>query len=417
MKKIFNILALTAVAFSLQSCLHDDEETFSTPAAQRIQESVEATKTLLTSSPNGWLLEYYTGSDYSGPGMTMLMRFDDSKVYISSDTFEPTDMSSSTWDVKKDQGVVISVDTYNEILHTFSTPSSSALDGYEADYEFVVLSRSQDSIVVRGKKWGNRMVMTRMGDDTTWEDYLTKSQETDSCLAKYYQTLGNTTLTVNASSRRITTDDDATGTAYIPTPTGIKFPTPYSIDGKQVSSMTLDSSTRNLQCDELGAVSVKIVPLSTMIQSGEWYLTAEGMSSSVSTYFSYMIMGMSSYSCEPGFVCFGKYWSTRWGMNIALVQGTTVYASYADYDLEAVNDSTIMLSNGALDYIGNGQLVYESMYGQYVFDMFGLDDETSTWKLSTDDPARPSYIRFQNAKNVNQYFRVLPTTVYYPFSE
>ena len=62
MKKRFLYLMLAVVAFSMQSCLHDDNDVFDKSAAERIDEAVANAKSVLESSPNGWHLEYYLGA-------------------------------------------------------------------------------------------------------------------------------------------------------------------------------------------------------------------------------------------------------------------------------------------------------------------------------------------------------------------
>lgn len=416
MKKIFNILMIAAVALSVQSCLHDDDEVFDKPAAERIAESVSETETLLKSSPNGWKFNYYLGSDYSAGGTAMLMRFDDAKVYISCDAFPVDSVSSSTWSVKQDQGVVISIDTYNEILHAFSEPSSSALDGMEGDYEFIVQRATQDSIYVKGKKWKNKMVLTRVSEDTNWADYLTQVNNIYNTLGRYYMTTSGTQLAFDSDNRLAYVGDDTTnGYSYCATSTGIVFAQPLTIDGKQVSSMSLDTATRSLASTELGTVSPYAKPLVEQILEGVWYVTSEGISDRVNTYYQYMCTGMANYLCVLGYANLGKYYGNKWAFNIGLVSSGYVYAAYVEYDTEAINDSTLAITNGTLDNIGNAELVYSNMYGSYVIDMFGQGTKTTTWELTTDDPLNPSYIQFKNVSKPKEYFRVVPSVLYYPF--
>lgn len=408
---------IAAVALSVQSCLHDDDEVFDTPAAERIAESVSETETLLKSSPNGWQLNYYLGEGYSNGGTAMFMRFDDAKVYVSCDAFPVDSVSSSTWSVKQDQGVVISVDTYNEILHAFSEPSSSYLNGQEGDYEFIVQRATQDSIYVKGKKWKNKMVLTRVSEDTNWADYLTEVNKMYDALGLYYMTADSTQLAFNWNSRLAYIGDDTTnGHTFCATPTGIVFPEPLEIDGKQVSTMAVDTVTRALTCDKLGTVNAYAKPLVDMLLDGVWYVTADGMSNYVTRCFQYLVSGMSSYSFELGYASLGKYYGTKWAFNLALVRSGYAYAAYVEYDTERVDDNTLTISNGEFDDIGNAEYTYQSLGGSYVMDnVLGTKTKSTTWKLSTDDPLRPTYIQLTKSTSSSQYFRVLSDAVYYPF--
>lgn len=419
MKKIYSFLVLGMLMLTVQSCLHDDKELFDKSAAERIQESVENTKNLLTSSPNGWLMYYYTGEEYSGGGYNVLMRFTSSTAYVSADYSEVDSVSHSSWDVKKDQGVVISFDTYNGNLHIMSNPSSAALDGQEGDYEFVVLSMSEDTIYVRGKKWDNHMVMVRMPENITWTEYLTQVKEATNHLAQTYTTSSGATVTLDFSSNRIYAGDDSNGMPFTITPEGLIFPEAYEIDGKEVTSLALDQATGELSDTSIGSLEPYIVPLSEQVMNGVWYLGPDGMSSSVLSKCNTLATTMSSVGFYCYFLSLGQYYSssTKWSFNIGLLSGSTVYQTYSQFDITAVDDNTVKLSNGEFDSIGNGEYIYNYYGGKGIFEMFGLDTDVTTWKLSTDNPLRPSYIRFENADDPTEYFCAYSDVIHYPFGD
>ena len=80
-------------------------------------------------------------------------------------TYTPGDVFSSNYSVKTEQSTILTFDTYNPMFHKFSEPKgSSNVSGYNSDYEFVFLraSENQDTIVLRGKKYGQEMTMTRL---------------------------------------------------------------------------------------------------------------------------------------------------------------------------------------------------------------------------------------------------------------
>lgn len=417
MKKIFSFITFAVLMLALQSCLHDDTELFEKSAATRIQESVDETKALLTSSPNGWQVNYYYGEEYSGGGVNMLMRFTDNTVYISSDAYPVDSVSHSTWDIKKDQGVVISVDTYNEILHSMSNPSSSYLNGAEADYEFVVLRSTNDSIYLRGKKWDNHMVMTRMSEGTNWADYLTQVNETYNSLANTYTTSAGTTITFDLTYGRIYAGDDTDGMPFVAKPDGIEFAEAYEIDGQSVTSMSLNKSTNVLTNTVLGTISPVAVPLAEQVINGVFYLGPEGMSTSVLKKCNTLATKMSTAGCTCYFLSLGKYYSssTKYSFNIGLLSGSTIYQTYSQFDVVTVDDTTIQLTNGTFDSIGNGEYIYNYYGGKDIFEMFGLSPTVTTWKLSTDNVYRPTYIRFENADDADEYFCAYTDAIIYPF--
>lgn len=169
MKKIFLYIIMAVTGLSLQSCLHDDNEVFEKSAAERINEAVANTKRVLTSSEYGWVMHYYAGREYAYGGINLAMKFGDGKVDMYNETAKSGGVYpsvTSTYKITRDQGPVLAFDTYNYMIHVYGDPAGgpTEVDGYEADYEFVIMSISEDenTIMLQGKKFGNTMMMERL---------------------------------------------------------------------------------------------------------------------------------------------------------------------------------------------------------------------------------------------------------------
>ncbi len=159
-------------ALLLQSCLHDDNEIFDKSASERLSEAVATDKAILQSSSNGWALHFFTEKEYQGIGLTYLMKFGtDGKVTVSSEMYGADETRTSSYDIITDQGPVLTFNTYNEIFHELSNPSMQDDDGEGADYEFVVLKATQDTILLQGKKFKNEMYLTRIPEGQSWDSY------------------------------------------------------------------------------------------------------------------------------------------------------------------------------------------------------------------------------------------------------
>lgn len=265
MKKIFLYIALFAGMFSVQSCLHEEEEVFDTPAAQRIEDVVKADKALLESATNGWKFEYYYGYEYENGGVNFLVKFKDGKVTATGETtvlleYEPGTTSSSSYDVVTDLGPVLSFNTYNDILHELAQPYQSAVDGLYGDYEFIIQKTTNDSIYLKGKKWGNKVLMTRLADDVNWADYMTSVINTS------YDVLTDYSGTINGQKATAGLDvdynwffaevgDEYVEMPYIYTSTGVKLREPVTIAGKEIQYLNYDSSTRLLTAEGDPSVS------------------------------------------------------------------------------------------------------------------------------------------------------------------
>lgn len=238
MKKLLLYMLVAVGALSVQSCLHDFEDAFDTPAAQRIEETVAADKALLESATNGWLFEFYYGQDYTYGGMNYFVRFENGKAYISGDVYGPGYVASSSYDVITDMGPVLTFNTYNEVFHELSNPESGNVEGYQGDFEFVIMKATNDSIYLQGKKWGNKMLMTRLADDFSWDDYMEQTAVIEDAVT-FLEYQGE----VNGKPALLTLDTDYLHLYYTPeggeeidmpyiyTATGLKLREPIDVNG------------------------------------------------------------------------------------------------------------------------------------------------------------------------------------------
>lgn len=264
MKNIINSILIGTAVLGLSACsLHDDTELFGEPAAERLEKNVAADKTLLESAANGWELHMWTGKDYSGGGYTYFMKFANDKVTVSSDIAPANMKTTSSYDVISDQGPVLTVNTYNEVFHYLAEPSMDDDDGEQQDYEFVIMRTTNDSIYLRGKKWGNHMVMTRVAESTSWEDEINKIQQMDEGLMRTFSLVeGNDTLGgVSLGDDRILTYTDKSGYKKIPyyvSTKGITLAKPLEVNGKAMQELDYDANDMSLNPDGATAQGVKL---------------------------------------------------------------------------------------------------------------------------------------------------------------
>ena len=241
MKKIFAYILCVAAAFSMQSCLHDDEEVFSESASVRLGNTVADTKTLLESAENGWLFHYYTGEEYSYGGYTFLVKFKNGKAHVSGDIAPAGMVTSSSYDVVKDQGPVLTFNTYNEIMHYLAQPYQNPVDGEQGDFEFLIMKTEQDRILLTGKKWKNRMVLERLPENVNWEAYLTQVQTLNECLLYNYELMvggeRKGKVAFDARNRRAVfqVGNESYDTPYSLTDNGFVLPDPVRIGGMDVN--------------------------------------------------------------------------------------------------------------------------------------------------------------------------------------
>jgi len=263
MKHILISILLAGMAMTLQSCLHDDNEKFDTPAANRIIQEVAKDKQLLEAAPNGWELHYYSGSEYSGGGYTMLIRFENGKAHVSSDLSGNTSLvTTSSYDVIKDMGPVLTFNTYNELMHFLAQPYQNDVEGEQGDFEFLILEASAERFKLKGKKWKNEMVMTRIPDGVVWKDYLEELKSVNSKLFFVYddkidgKDVGN--LFLDKDSRRVgVIGENMPTSAYYVTTKGIHLHDAIDIgNGVMVSDLEVDPTTGELKAPGQPSLSI-----------------------------------------------------------------------------------------------------------------------------------------------------------------
>ena len=125
MKNITIYLLLALACLGLQSCLFQEENYFDDSSANRATADVNRCSELLKAAPNGWVMEYYIGKDYSLGGITLLCRFDGQRVTMASQMSEADETVSSLYSVKSEQATMLSFDTYNYLVHYFGQPQGS----------------------------------------------------------------------------------------------------------------------------------------------------------------------------------------------------------------------------------------------------------------------------------------------------
>ena len=147
-RTIYFLLAL--VCLGLQSCLFQEEDYFDDSSANRATADVKRCSELLEAAPNGWVMEYYVGKDYSLGGITLLCKFDGQRVTMASQIAGADETVSSLYSVKSEQATMLSFDTYNYLVHYFGQPQGSMADDPNGtlggDYEFVISDATADRI-------------------------------------------------------------------------------------------------------------------------------------------------------------------------------------------------------------------------------------------------------------------------------
>lgn len=284
MRKLLLYIALTVtVVTGLQSCSNEVDDLFPESAAQRLNNSVEKYHQLLQSADSGWVMEYFPGYPTEIGGYVYTSKFYGEDVDIRSQlTFTngtglwlAGSASTLQYDVKAEQGVILSFDTFSYPFHFWSRPTTSNYAGYQGDYEFEFMRTSQDedTITLRGKKYGNTMTMFKLKEGA--REYINEVADmTDATLMpdRRYFTINGTQypflITANGILYIISQDStqiDAQGRTIF-RPNGFGFYEPLEYNGTTMKDFTYDTTTGDL-VSENGSAVIKMPSLKEQFYS------------------------------------------------------------------------------------------------------------------------------------------------------
>lgn len=280
MKNLKYYILFFVGVFLMQSCLHEEEDIFGKSSAQRLNEAQKYYEKVLTSAPNGWILEFIAGdTDANRRGaFNFLLKFENGNVTASVDKLALSDINpTSTEPYKKitslyrfdqDMSVTISFSTYNSFLHYYHEQHGSYTT-YKGDFEFTIMEAYDDLVILRGKKYGNIMEMHRLPEDVTWEKYLENVNnviEDTGIYAQFElqsngQKIGEGTKNTNSRYSFTLTDNVVVGSNAVYTQDGLKFVNPLNVNNKELQNFVWDPTTKTYKCTDNGAGDIIIVAI------------------------------------------------------------------------------------------------------------------------------------------------------------
>ena len=233
MKKIYFLIA-TVTAMMMASCTIEQDDFFSDSSANRADNAIAADVQVLTSAANGWLMQYFPDSQQSYGGYNEIIRFKaDGKAEILGEAYSDS-IYTSLYSVTQSAGIVLTFDSYNPEFHAFSDPSApiggSEGTGWDGDFDFSILKCTAEEVVLKGKKTGNKIVMTPM-PTSDWEAYLNGIWDVEDGMnaKKYGIHIGGEEIIAMRLNRTLIMDYEDNGeeyevtASYIITPQGFKF--------------------------------------------------------------------------------------------------------------------------------------------------------------------------------------------------
>ena len=404
MKKTYRLLfALTALVFTA-SCTPEVEDAFDKPSPDRIAEAISETKDILTAAPNGWKMAYQGSGGFGG--FNILCKFDKEDNVFCEEESEHA-KATSHYTVQQGQGVLLSFDSFNAALHKYSDPvgkingKSVGKDGkgFQGDFEFRVMSCTKDSIVLEGRKHGDRVVMTPMPEDLTWDSFFTQIATVASGMSseRYNIIIDKDTLPARMNLHTLHTTDKngkAVAIPFIYTPQGIEVLKADSLNGRKLTAFTYSTDDKWVDPNDKSVMLSPrdITPLEAFF-SDNWTInvgyssTAEmNVWKAAAAYAASKNMEIVTvyFSTTPGFLSLSSYVGDDWG-NLRTLYSTSGKDQITIKGFRPNPKGTANERNGAV------------FYNQYklkdIANTFLVNGQATDYTLSIDNPKHPLWLR------------------------
>lgn len=409
LKHIIASLFVACAVFT--SCAVEEDEIFDQPASLRADATAAAYNQILTSAQNGWVMEYYPSSYQSYGGFVVACKFNaNGTVNVSADyatDSEGSYTSSSLYQVTQDDGIMLSIDTYNEVFHYLSTPSSDegagSGKGFEGDFDFHILSCSAEKVVLKGTKTGSKAEMYPLAGSV--DEYFAKINKVkeESRSLSYITELENVSVSYSLYDQVLSYnykqgEDEVSGDIpFVYTTTGIKFFETAEIAGKKVSELTWDGE-KFVSKD--GFVMELYLNAMDIFLSNTWYMSDKLMDNAFLKYW------YTSYVqfIAPNELNFSNMYVTFQPGYLLLHHESELGSGYLVYQM-ATSGSAFSASPYSYDSALTAKLWSYTQF-QYLFYPFWGE----TFTVEIDDMKKPTMAILTNADGDQLALTIAPSS-------
>lgn len=394
MRKVFNIWFLLMALVAMTSCQQEIEDLFDKSSSERIDDAIDNSVKILSSASNGWVMEYYGGSQYGG--YNVICKFKpNGEVTVASEAGKPDATFTSHYKIEQSQGVILSFDSHNPLIHFYSDPHNPNNigddgKGMNGDFEFRVLKAAADSVILVGKKHGARILMTPMAKDMKWDAYLKKIAEVEKAMRfKFYNFVVNKDAKLlSPSYRSFAIPNEVDGNTvdvicnYIVTPKGLKFYKPYTINGKTLTGFKYTNDGKFKFPESVNSeVSLNgiIIPLSQQVVSLSWHMKFSTMGKVGRQFWNKMSGIQEQLGEDLKSTALGK---SNGKFGFVFISGKYQGCMYMDYKI--IDDTHIQLWGTGKGDGNGGWYAKNALFYNYVAP-FGWGDVKRTFKIEGDD--------------------------------
>lgn len=206
---LFAALVCFAATMTTTSCRFEEDDYFDESASLRVEHAIDSVRTILTTAENGWVMQYFCGTGVKHfEGFNLFARFTEGgkvtlagnhRMLRNGNAGKYTE-AASLYSLLLEDGPVLAFNTWNDVLTPFvdpvspwSAPNTLVKDGegMKGDNNFVIMSYSDDQIIMRGERYQAEVRLTKC--PTSWADYIAdtdkmKNYITNTSISNYYVT-------------------------------------------------------------------------------------------------------------------------------------------------------------------------------------------------------------------------------------
>ena len=443
MKKIYQLLFAAVAMTVLSACSMKEDAIFDESASQRVDENTEAVRTVLKSAQNGWLMEYYGSLSFGG--YNVMVKFDGDQATVASEKWGNNHVAgidattgkcittTSHYKMEQSMGTILSFDEYNATLHYYAMPNNpdysyDTADGLYGDFEFRVMKATADSVILRGKKHNNKIVMTPIPAGKTWESIIKEAEETEQYMSSRSYTLAGEdmpagkviTATSNGGYRsfvfeyRDSFDQKQTVVApYIVKADGFYFYREVDVDGIILDGLlkgTTDEyfvfrNNPKLQLD------TEMPTLAESIVGSNWYQLYGSVGELAKPYWDAMLEQLKTYGKNKEEV---KIYTATIGLTsedkLACSMSTSTDAPLWGFTLEVLNDQGTRVKFNQYSTTKNkaGTAYRKIGWDKVLNCIYG-----HTFDLTCDYQRRPSWIKMSDINDPKNVITIYSTPMYF----
>jgi len=253
------IVAFAVLVAALSTSCEKKEKIFDEPSSTRMEKFLDNVQNVISKPEHGWYMAYFTDQSLTPGGTIYTIQFDKpaaGQATIFHEDVQPAEGwgDSCMYKLTRDDGPVLSFDTYNAVMHYYSESSPDYYDSMGGDFEFDIVSACPDSVVLRGKHSHNIFKMYPLAEEPA--SYIAKvqnmAQELTIGLVEAEITGGLIEMEIDLATRTLAigrkgaSDSEIVEVPFIITPTGFKLYETLDFQGVKFKDFVYDAEAMSL---------------------------------------------------------------------------------------------------------------------------------------------------------------------------